>query len=163
MAAVITFQMADWARYVRRLGPNLRVAAMAGLERAAFQSVAKLQIKTSAVGAVNYGRYKAAWKWIGIDDGVLIYNDAPYAAVLEDGRQVGARPPPSKALAQWAQRKMGLNAQDAARLGFVIARSISQKGILGRKVMTSTLPLIRQMAAAAIDASIQRALAGRRP
>lgn len=57
----------------------------------------------------------------------LVSTPLIYGSPVEEGRRPGAKQPPSAALKQWAQRKLG-----DERLAFVVARSIAKKGIEGK-------------------------------
>ena len=84
-------------------------------------------------------------------DGVhgMVFNTAPHAPVMDQGRRKGARMPPPSALVRWVRRKKLVRgrrkkgeaqtkAQREMSMAFVIARSISRKGIVGRKYMELT-------------------------
>lgn len=62
-----------------------------------------------------------------------VFSSLPYAVVMNDGRRPGA--PISRegidAIGLWAQRKLGLSADEAARAKFGIAASIIAQGIVG--------------------------------
>ena len=73
-----------------------------------------MQSRVSAIGSLLVGE---------------VYSDAPnpiYPLVMEYGRRAGARPPPSTAIADWVEDKLGDRG-----LAFVVARSIGRKGIKG--------------------------------
>lgn len=68
-------------------------------------------------------------------DGVIqgrVFSSLPQAIVMDEGRRPGARMPPVAALALWAQRKLGVSADEADAVGYVLARSIARRGIEGR-------------------------------
>lgn len=56
----------------------------------------------------------------------IIYS-APYADIIEYGRQPGTMPPPA-ALEKWVRRKLGVADKDARRVAFLVARKIKQRG-----------------------------------
>lgn len=62
-----------------------------------------------------------------------VFSSLPYAVVMDEGRRPGA--PISRegidAIGLWAQRKLGLDAAEAARAKFAIAASIVAQGIPG--------------------------------
>ena len=53
-----------------------------------------------------------------------------YAEVVEVGRKAGSFPPVAP-IALWAQRKLGVGADDAESVGFLIARKIFKSGTEG--------------------------------
>lgn len=65
--------------------------------------------------------------------GGRVFSSLPYAVVMNDGRRPGA--PISRegidALGLWAQRKLGLSAEEADRAKWAIANSIVAQGIEG--------------------------------
>lgn len=54
-----------------------------------------------------------------------------YGIVVELGRRPGRKMPPVGPIALWAQRKLGVSADEAKSVGFVIARSIAVHGFEG--------------------------------
>ena len=54
-----------------------------------------------------------------------------YGEVVELGRRPGARMPPVAPIALWAQRKLGVDADEAESVGFAIARKIAVHGFEG--------------------------------
>lgn len=146
----VTLSVKQWADYHNRLAKSFVPTIMRGMHRGALQSVAGLQRATNFApsssehkqftGAVNTGAYKRAWKWGQLPDGVMVYNQMPYAGVIEGGRRKGARMPPKDAIARWAQRKLSLSEHDAKRAAFAIARAIQKKGLRPRHVMLDRIP-----------------------
>jgi hypothetical protein len=60
----------------------------------------------------------------------VLGNPQLYADVMEEGRTPGARMPPPDAIAAWVALKLGPDVDP-----FVVARSIGQKGIEGRRML----------------------------
>lgn len=113
---------------------------------------------------VNRGIYRASHQVAHDPDGSTVFNDQPYAAVIE----YGARPffPPLEPLIRWAHAKFrvslrkewqeagrkkgtGLKAeqhreQEAEHIARSVQRAISQRGIRPRWVYHRALPLMRQ-------------------
>ena len=54
-----------------------------------------------------------------------------YGEVVEKGRRPGKAMPPVSPIALWAQRKLGVSADEAQGVGFAIARKISIEGFEG--------------------------------
>jgi hypothetical protein len=93
------------------------------------------------------GAYRAAWKVEPTDQGADVYNDMPYAGVIEEGaRAENVKPGRAMidALTEWARRK-GLTGHaredraspeartQARSIAWAIARSMQQKGIFNRE------------------------------
>jgi len=57
-----------------------------------------------------------------------------YGVVVEMGRRPGQRMPPVAPIALWAQRKLGVPADEAESVGFAIARKIAVKGFKGARM-----------------------------
>lgn len=61
----------------------------------------------------------------------IVGSPMEYAVVVEKGRRPGKRMPPVGPIALWAQRKLGVSAEEAQSVGFAIARTIAIKGFEG--------------------------------
>jgi hypothetical protein len=125
------------SRRFKALGPKLRGAITKGMLTGALRGVSTLQRATTKAKAVNTGRYRMGWKYQFMPTGVRLYNDTPYAAIIEFGRRWGRRPP-IEPLAQWAMRKLGLTAKEARSAAFAIANSMAKKGIPGKHVIQNS-------------------------
>jgi hypothetical protein len=89
--------------------------------------------------------------------------EEPYAKVMNDGRRIGARMPPAAPIELWLRRRVGLTADEAQRISYVIRRSISRKGIRGRKFQQAAARRVRAMAGRTFARHIRQArLAARR-
>ena len=106
-------------------------AIVQGLYSAALRAMPHAVADTPA----DRGRARAAWDVIQLPDGADLFNDTPYAGILEEG----SRPhyPPLKPILRWVVRKFGI-ALDGGRRSFetidqvphetiLVARSICQK------------------------------------
>jgi hypothetical protein len=104
---------------------------------------------------VDRGTYRRMWQARDIDEGVMVFNPTPYAAVIEHGRRPGGRQPPIKPLQSWVLRK-GLvksikgkgNREKAAKgIAFAIARKIAKDGQPARHILAKAvmrwMPLLR--------------------
>jgi len=169
MATVqVTITPADFAKYMERLGAGFYPAAIRGIRSGAMRAIPVLQRRTQdappasangSVGAFNTGMYKASWRTSNIDNGVSVSNIQPYAAVIEGGR----RPSPVsregiKNLQVWAQRKLGLSAEEAKSAAFAIAKTLQKKPLRARNVMGGGVEEISDLIFEEIDHEIERAL-----
>jgi hypothetical protein len=146
MLREVHIKLSDYAHYLARVSRvKLPAAIDRGLMSGALRCVAVMQKKTDEAKVFNIGVYKRSWKAIKIAGGARVYNDTPYAAVIELGRRPGARMPPSSVLAHWAQRKLGLSAAEAKSAGFVIARAIARRGLPARLVLTKAMPELERV------------------
>jgi len=101
------------------------------------------------------------------EDAVIgrIFNALPYAATMDAGRRPGA--PVNRAgldaIALWAQRKLGLSAEEAERAKWAIAASITARGIEAHDFVDAALqiaePRLDEIFANA-GAAVAQALAG---
>lgn len=62
-----------------------------------------------------------------------------YGEVVELGRRPGQRQPPVDPIALWAMRKLGVSAEEAHSVGFVIARKIGREGFPGAHMFQQTI------------------------
>jgi len=153
--ATLTFDLREYGPFLARLGERrLMEGARRGALSAALRSVALMQRLTDRAapanpggtgtgGAVNSGHFRRAWNASALPDGAELFNDAPYAGVIEGGRRPGTRFPPVEAIARWVQRRLGLSESDAKAAAYVIARAISKRGLRGRKILDGSLSEIR--------------------
>lgn len=96
------------------------------------------------VGARDTGVYRRNWHAARHPQGAMVYNDTPYAGVIERGRRAGVGVSSEK-LIPWVRHRMGIkDPRIARRVAFVVARSIKQRGLKARFVMGSILPKMRQ-------------------
>lgn len=165
---VINIKLADLPAQFRKLGKRLPVACRRGALRGALRAVQTLQRATGlvppaspygATGAVNTGFYKRAWKYEATPDGARVFNAANYAAVIEYGRRPG-RFPPSAAIVDWAQRRLGLTREQAKAAAFPIARAIAKRGLQPRRTMTDKLPDIEKQFFEELVKELDRELSG---
>lgn len=76
----------------------------------------------------NTGYYQRAFKSQDLPNGVLFFNQASYAGVIEGGRRAGARMPPVSVIARWVTQKGIARGKEARSIAFVIARKIAKQG-----------------------------------
>lgn len=154
MALTIRTTLSEIGQLIEKLGDRAPVAIQKAATSLSMRALTIVQdavrtappanpSKKGAGGAVNTGRFLAAWEAApaqqGTAFGVLIQvpnSKAPYAAVIEYGRRPGSRPPPSEPIARWAQRKLRLPYEQAKGVAFAIARSIGRRGLVGRRILT---------------------------
>lgn len=157
--ATIKVDLKNYAAYQMKLGKEMHAAVLRGVRDGAARCIPILQAATEqappasqggAPRAFDTGNYKRSWKVVPTEDGANVFNDAPYASVIEDGRRVGARQPPLSAIEAWARRKLYSDsgkgklgpkltpkrrASMAAAAAFPIARAIARRGLKPRGVM----------------------------
>jgi len=110
-------------------------------------------------GAFSSGKYKSMWRSRPIRGGAQVFNDASYAAVIEEGRRPGAKGPPftPDVIAGWAQRRLGLSAKEAKNAAFAIRRAIKVRGLRARKVLTTSIPKMTDVVLEEIVRELERA------
>ncbi len=152
MDRTVSIPLSEFARLLERVAATEAPAALhRGVVSGAMRSIPILQQRTREAspanpsgvgsgGAFNYGDYLRAWKSVPTADGARVFNDRPYAAIIELGRRAGARRPPAEAIAHWAQRRLGVSKDEARRLAFQVSRAIGQRGLAPRLVLSNALP-----------------------
>lgn len=159
---VIKMSLAELAKTYRAMGTKGGKVVERAAMRTAVYARQQLVMSTDTVpggnpkgigiGAVNIGHYRRSWKWTKIHNGVRIYNNAPYAAVIEEGRRPGkgVSREGQVALARWAIRKGLVEGKGKARaaaakgVAFAISRALKKRGLKGRRVMGRVLDKIRR-------------------
>lgn len=142
--------------FYRRLARSMPEAAKTGALAAALRGQAYLVDQTSRLKVVDRGRYRQGWKGVAHPLGGRLYNDAPYAGVIEEGRRPG-RFPPVDVMQRWVQRRLGgrgLSRGDVKSVAFLVSRKIAREGIPGKYVLRDALPAIQRF----LDEEVQRAL-----
>lgn len=142
-------KLGDFRQYLRKLRRTLAGAdgaVVRGIHSGVMRSISVVHFSTDhafpaspngASGAVNTGAYKQAWQFELRQTGGRIYNLRPYAAVIERGRRRGRRVPPIREIELWARRRLGLSGKELDRAKFAIAKAISKRGLVGRRVLTN--------------------------
>lgn len=125
----------QWQKWTKEFGPRAVAAARLGLQVGAGRAVFELQRRTDQAGALDVGTFKRGWKSEPIEKGVRIFNQAPYASVIEYGRRVGATAPPTSALIPWVKRKLGVPDEKARSVAFLVAQAIQRNGIKGKHIL----------------------------
>lgn len=144
-------------------------AAVAANREAADRIMVFLTRRSRGMRIADTGRYIRGWQMKETADASAaggrrfeIYNDTPYAAVIEHGRRPGAKRPPIAPIQAWAGRKLGDSSRSTA---FVIARAIGRKGIKGKQVVGGAQSRIAKLAVVTFRQSFTRrvrALRGKR-
>lgn len=168
--ATLRFDLRNYPRYLELAGPRLVQAGKRAILSAALRAVALMQRRTDLAppanpagigsgGAVNTGHFRRAWKATPAPDGAYLFNDAPYAGVVEFGRRAGSRMPPRDVIAHWAQRRLGMSRQDAMAAAWVIGRAIARRGLVPRRILNGSLDELRKLVANEIELEIEKELA----
>lgn len=114
--------------------------------------------KTQALGRyapINLHHYLDGWQAKKLDNGAVLFNDTPYAAVIERGRRPGSRMPPKKAIAEWLEQKLRGRIKnrkkrlaEASSLAYVVARAIGRRGLPAKRILRKTKrklnPMVRR-------------------
>lgn len=69
----------------------------------------------------------------------IVSSAQAYAEVIEKGRTPGKGMPPKGSLVRWLEVKMGLDAVSAAKIEYVVRRSIGRKGFPGAHMFENAL------------------------
>ncbi len=132
----------QWEKWLKDYGKRAVAAMKIGMAAGGQRAVMALQRRTDELKAVDTATYKRDWKMEKLENGVRIFNQAPYAAVIEWGRRVGATPPPASALVPWVKRKLGVADDKARSAAFLVAQAIQRNGIKGKYILTNLNPTI---------------------
>ncbi len=144
-----TFELKDYEKLARWLDSGLEDGVHKGLVSAGFRLLGVIQneiIPSLKPPPIFDGAYRAAWKVETVKDGSEVYNDMPYAPVIERGAKAENIKPGRAmidALAEWARRKgltghapgerSSADAYAASRsIAWAIARAMQKKGIFNR-------------------------------
>lgn len=163
----------EWYTYHTHLGERMHRAAVAGLRTASIRIIALLIERTrnaaaaspnGARGAIDTGAFLRAWHAVPDGMGLRVYNDRPYAGVIEYGRRPGSRPPPSDNIRAWLISRHGLSASRATALAWVVAQSIGRRGLQGRRILTApeANAQIRDIVETSINAEIDKEIGKKR-
>ncbi len=161
-----------FATYVRKFArwPRMNERAVyRGLLEAAQDAKRTLEAVTrhappasanGKMGAVATGQYLKAWRTKRIKRantmGVLISNNMKHAWFVEFGRFPSHKRPPLKAIAAWAQVRLGYSYQEAKRVAWPIANAIKRRGLKARHVLTGDYT--KQRFAAHMEIAVTRAV-----
>ena len=146
------------APLIEKLGKGAPAAIRRGLISSGLAMVAEMQKRTADAEIFDRGTFRRSWKSAPTERGVRVFNDAPYAGVIEGGRRPGARQPPSNVMEQWAKRKLGLNDLDAKAAAFALARSIGKKGIKGKPILEQAIPALTKIAGDEVRSFLAQAI-----
>jgi hypothetical protein len=135
--------------WIAELKGEMKKAALKGLYAAALRVVHTIQqevIPSINPMPVDRGAYRAAWKAEKLEEGALVTNTMPYAAVIEYGARAQNIKIGRKlidALTDWVRRK-GIGggttakgrprkptAGEARAIAWAIAKSMQKRGIFG--------------------------------
>jgi hypothetical protein len=154
--ATRTINLRAATEHYRKLGarfwPTVMIGAKAGGERARAHMVEASQ------EAFDRGGYTRAWKASVEGRSLTIYNQAPYAAVIEHGRRPGGRMPPVKALVPWVRRKLGVGDAEAQSVAFLVARKIARDGTPGKQILSRAEDALVELVRAEVIDAVRRAV-----
>ncbi len=150
----LKFGLDEWQKWMGEL--SFQKAAKKGLVSGAARAIPILHRATDVAppasdspksprGANNTGQFRRSWKTSRTSDGMTIFNSSSYAPTVEGGRRKGAKMPPSREIARWAQRRAGLSRAEAERVAFVMARAIKKRGLKPRNILRDSLPEIKKV------------------
>ncbi|MEM6326034.1 MAG: hypothetical protein AAF791_02855 [Bacteroidota bacterium] len=84
---------------------------------------------------------------------------AAHALYAHEGRRPG-KPPPTRPLREWAERKLGASADEARSVGFLVARAIGRRGTNGnpflREPFEAALPRLFSSLADAVARGVAK-------
>lgn len=121
---------------------------------------------TQALGRyapINTHAYLEAWQTRKTETGAVVFNDSPYASIIEKGRRRGARMPPVKVIAEWLDQKLRGRIRNRAKrlkqvrgIAFVVARAIGRRGLPAKHIMRKTKRKLDDMVRAAVRRALEQ-------
>lgn len=115
---------------------------------------------------VDRGTYRRSFRADDLPQGAALYNYAPHAGVIEDGRRAGARQPPVEVIEAWLRRKLRVAIKEGQvgpmsprawrSAAFVIARAIGRRGLPAHRILARVNSRLQPLV---LDA-VNRALLG---
>lgn len=180
----IKIPFAQFDNYLKQLGANAQKALNSGLLSAALRAQTIVVAETQKKSVFNTGYYQGAWKAERLPlprQAIRVYNFAPYAGVIEEGRRpyptrVAPRrgvprrpkgsgpipmdqlPPFRKAIVAWTMRKFSLPYEDAYPRMWAISNAINKRGIPAKRVLGDANPLITAAFREEVERELKRAL-----
>lgn len=141
-------------RVLRAEGHKVARAIPKAARASAYRLRALCIERTNALCITDTGLFKNAWRVGGASSGTLaqVYNDAPYAGVIE----MGARPHAvskegREAITRWAMRKLGLDEVEAKRVAYLVAQKLKNEGQKGHFIARDAVPQAREYFAQEIE------------
>jgi len=119
----------------------------------AIEKLKKWTRRIKPFAPVDTEKFLEGWKYSMVYNGIVIYNDAPYAGAIEFGvapgripspySRDGKSPRPFRRLVEWTSKKIGegyVRHRGSDRSAYAIAVKIQQnlhnRGLKGRRVLT---------------------------
>lgn len=144
----------------RKLGRLMPAALERANQDAAAKAVRILQEQTRVAKPrppIFTGRFIRGWMAKGTGSSMAITNPAIYAPVIEYGRRVGAKMPPPSALIPWVRKRLGKTGKEAVSAAWALAKAISRRGQVGRRIATNSIPLINTMVTSVMTNAVAKA------
>jgi len=167
---MLEFDLKEWDRWLNTVDllPVLKKGIHSGSMRAQVLMEQKANVAPPASangshGAFNTGAYARGWKSSKMPWGSLLYNTKSYSPVIEGGAQFPGKAPPTKPLAEWARRKLGMSKDYADGVAFVMAQNIKKRGLRPRNVLKDARPEIKILVLKEIKHEVDRFFAGGTP
>lgn len=137
--------LADYARNMGNLPGKMEDAIVRGLRSAAARGVTHVVEainSTKPYPSVDTGELSRSVEYSPLDKGGRVAVDAPHAAVVENG----SRPhwPPLQPLIDWAQRKFGVDEDEAEDIARNVQRTIAFVGTEPRHYFRRAMRDIRK-------------------
>lgn len=152
------FDLKGWDQWLSAV--DLMPVLKRGIHSGAMRAQKLMHDKTVLAEAFNTGAFARGWKSTKMEWGSVLYNSQPYSPVIESGARYTNKMPPTKPLAKWAQRKLGVSRDQAEGIAFVLARAIKKRGLPARNVLKDALPEIKTLVLKEIGHEMNRFFGG---
>jgi len=145
----------QFTKELGKLPGDMEKAIVRGLRSAAQRGVSEVvqAINTSKPhAAVDTGQLARSVEATDVLKGGRILVDAPHAAVIE----TGARPfwPPLQPLKDWAQRKFGVDEEEAAEIARAVQMKIAMFGIEPRHYFRTAMARVRKIVPIEVESEL---------
>ncbi len=162
----ISFDITQHKEIGEHVEKQVSKAIRAGLLSAAIRTVS--HIKTEIVPKLqpvpfDRGVYLASWMFMPTPEGALVYNDQPYAGIIDQGvapGRVKVGRAMIDALVEWIKRKGIGDGGDARSVAFAIANSLKARGIFsggkGMQVVAKAKEKVPEFISEEVVAEIRR-------
>lgn len=150
---MITISPGKLPAWLKDMGERAHATVLAGVRSAAQLARSEMVRRTDRAKpypAVDRGTLRGRWAVRNTPVGAVLSNDSPHAPMIEYGVRPGRIPGPDKGggithpakwIVGWVMRKFRMSSDDAFPIAIAVQRKLHQRGIAGRRIMSSPAAL----------------------